>query len=550
MTDKKPCILLMDDDADTLEQLQSVLQRENYQILIAADGNAALRLAQRTPPDLVVSDLLLAGLDGHEVWHRLRTQNQSTHLPVLLVSALSVPPPDTPWRPHPNANWQLLTYDATLPKPVDLRRFTRLVKKLLNPNCKDPIPGGPSVMAVVETPETRHTISTVLRRHDFEVEVCDSVPEGMRLMQAVPPAVLLVEYQPQNPMIDRIINTTRKISANTVVILLAEASVEIEPLLLNCCHGFLVPSLPPVQLIASINQVLHLNSMCRRTDVLSTELLVANQNLLDAQHTLQAQNEELQHINSQLREIDSLKEELTGMIVHDLKTPLSAILGTLNFLATDPDVTDSAIIESLITGAMAAGNQMVRLTETLLDGQRLEHGHLEPDMEPFHLPTVVDVSIQQVAALTRMHKLTIETDFDEDIPLAYADPHLCQRILENLLDNAIKFSPRGGTVIISIHLQGDSLLVSVTDQGPGISKKDQQSIFEQFTQIKNKQDEHHHGRGGFGLGLTFCNLATQAMGGAIWVESDGVSGTKFLFTLPTFDEEASERALPWSRSTR
>jgi|GEM_PF-1076808 len=543
MTKQQPVVLILDDDAETLEKLQSVLQRENYRILIAADGNAAVRLAQKTPPDLIVSDLLLTGLDGHEVWNRIRAQNKTARVPVLLVSALSIPAPDTPWQPHPNADWRLLHYEAYLPKPIDLRRFVRLVKRLVNPDLEDTIPGGPSVMAVIETEKTRRIISTTLREHDFDVEVRDSMDEGIRLMQAVPPAVLLVEYLPENPMMSRIINAAKKVSANIVIILLAEAAVEIDPTILNCCHGFLVPSLSPAQLIASINQTLYLNSMCRRTDVLSTELLTANQNLADAQHTLQAQNEELQHINAQLRELDSLKEELTGMIVHDLKTPLSAILGTLNFLATDPDVTNSTIIENLITGAMAAGNQMVRLTETLLDGQRLEHGRLEPDMEPFHFPTIIDVGVRQVSALTRIQKLTIETDIDDNLPLAYADPHLSQRILENLLDNAIKFSPRGATISIFVHLQDDSLLVGVADQGPGISKKDQQSIFEQFIQLKNRKDEQHQRRGGFGLGLTFCSLATHAMGGAIWVESDGVSGTKFLFTLPTFDEESDN---PWA----
>ncbi len=543
MTKQKPCVLLMDEDVDTLEQLQTMLQREDCHVLIAADGNAALRLAQRTPPNLIVSDLLLAGLDGYEVWYRLRSQNKAAKLPVLLVSALSVPLPDTPWRPNANANWRFLAYDAYLPKPVDLRRFARVVKKLLNPNVADSIPGGPSVIAAIENPEIRHSVTSVLRQHEFEVEACVSLAQGKKLLQAMPPAVVLVDYQPDNPAVEEIIDAARNFASNTVIILLTDPTVEIAPDILIRCHGFLSPSLPPNQLVAAINQVLYLNSMCRRTDVLSLELLSANQDLHDARQTLQAQNEELQHINTQLRELDSLKEELTGMIVHDLKTPLSAILGTLNFLATDPDVTTSTIIGNLITGAMAAGNQMVRLTETLLEGQRLEHGHLEPDTEPFHFPTVIDVSVQQVAALVRMHKLTIEMDIDDDLPLAYADPHLCQRVLENLLDNAIKFSPRDATVNITANIKDELLLITVTDQGPGIPKEDQQTIFEQFAQLKKDQDEYHYSRGGFGLGLTFCHLAIQAMGGAIWVESDGLSGTKFLFTIPTFDEEASKQAM-------
>jgi two-component system sensor histidine kinase KdpD len=224
------------------------------------------------------------------------------------------------------------------------------------------------------------------------------------------------------------------------------------------------------------------------------------------------------------------------MVIHDLKTPLSAILGAISFLSTDPDVILSPITENLLTGAMAAGNQMVRLTETLLESQRLEHGHLEPDSEPFHFPTIVDVSLKQLASLLTLHRVTVDVNLEpEHLPLAYADPHISQRILENLLDNAIKFSPRNGKITMEMVQEGNFLRISVSDQGPGIPKEDQQTIFEQFAQLK--REDSSYSRGGFGLGLTFCHLAAHAMGGTIWVESDGQSGTKFSFTIPIFVEQ-------------
>jgi signal transduction histidine kinase len=182
---------------------------------------------------------------------------------------------------------------------------------------------------------------------------------------------------------------------------------------------------------------------------------------------------------------------------------------------------------------MAAGNQMVRLTETLLERQRLEDGHLEPDNEPFHFPTVLDTSLQQVFPLLTLHRLTVQRILPDDLPLVFADPHVSQRILENLLDNAIKFSPREGEIIIRITDEQSFIKISIEDQGPGIPKEEQAAIFEQFTQLKS--EENSWSRGGFGLGLAFCQLATQAMGGTIWVESDGESGTKFLFTVPSYN---------------
>jgi signal transduction histidine kinase len=167
----------------------------------------------------------------------------------------------------------------------------------------------------------------------------------------------------------------------------------------------------------------------------------------------------------------------------------------------------------------------------------LEDGHLKPDIEPFELPTLIDVSLHRVSPLLTMSQLEVQCTFADNLPTAFADPHISQRIVENLLDNAIKFSPPRSAIIINVTSDGKMITISITDQGPGIPKDRQQEIFDRFAQIKNAASPST--RAGFGLGLTFCNLATQAMGGSIWVESDGESGTTFLFTLPVYEDETT-----------
>jgi signal transduction histidine kinase len=277
--------------------------------------------------------------------------------------------------------------------------------------------------------------------------------------------------------------------------------------------------------------------MKRRIKAISSQLIITNQGLLDTQQVLRAQNEELQYINIQLRELGNLKETLTGMIVHDLKAPLGAVLGAINFLITDPDLNLSNTHARLLTAATAAGNQLLRLTETLLEGQRLEEGRIKPDLEPVDLAALIDVSLHEVSPLFTMHQLKIECIFSPNLALAYADPHMSQRILENLLDNAIKFSPMHATITIKAINDDQMVTISISDEGPGIPKEKQAEIFDRFAQIKNAATPA--ARAGFGLGLTFCSLATLAMGGFIWVESDGESGTTFLFTLPIYHDNVS-----------
>jgi signal transduction histidine kinase len=523
----------MDEDAESLEKLQTLFQREGAYVLVAADGTAALRLAKTGRPDLIISDLLLAGLDGYEVWPKIRADKEIPNAPVLVVSALDIPSPDKPWRPNPNAEWRLLSYDAFLPKPVDLRRLKRVAEKLLQPDQANSTPAGPSATLAIEDDKVRESLVMILREQDFEVETLSSLTDAPKLSNTMPPAILFLDCRRPDPAVEKIAIQAKKWSSDTAVMVLIDPDKEFNADWLTYADGFLTPPLLPNYVITRVNQVLEQYSLKHRTRLLSDHLITTSRDLLDAQQVLKAQNEELQHVNAKLREIDELKETLTSMVVHDLKTPLAAILGAVSFMTSDPDIKLSKISESLLTGAMAAGGQMVRLTETLLEQQRLEAGRLKPDNEPFHFPTVLEVSLQQVLPLLTLHRLTVQAIVPDDLPMVLADPHISQRILENLLDNAIKFSPRASEVIITVAAEQDFIKVSIQDQGPGIPLAEQTTIFEQFAQLKS--EESSGARGGFGLGLAFCRLAIQAMGGTIWVESDGETGTKFLFTIPSYN---------------
>lgn len=532
---KHPTILLMDEDPETLEQLQTTLQRAGYNVLVAVDGHAALRIAQSRKPELIVSDLLLAGLDGYQVWKTFRSDKENATIPILVISALTIPANNEPWRPSPNAEWQLLSYDAFLAKPVDLRRFVRVVQKLLTPAKSQTIPSGPSTIVAIEDKQIQNTLATILSHNDFGVETPASLSEALQLAKAVPPAALLLDYRVPNEAVRNVILQARKSVPNTVIIAVIDPQGKFEESLETLCDGFLTVPLHPVVTVTTINRILDHVSMQRRAKAISTQLIMTNQDLLDTQQVLQAQNEELQHINNQLRELGNLKETLTSMVVHDLKSPLGAVLGAINFLITDPDLNLTSTHARLLTAATAAGDQLLRLTETLLEGQRLEEGHLKPDTEPFELPILIDVSLHRVSPLLTMHQLTVECIFPDNLPTAFADAHISQRIVENLLDNAIKFSPPNSTITVKVSAGENMVITSITDEGPGIPKDRQQEIFDRFAQIKNAATPST--RAGFGLGLTFCNLATQAMGGSIWVESDGESGTTFLFTLPIYEDE-------------
>jgi DNA-binding response OmpR family regulator len=298
----------MDEDPETLEQLQTTLQRAGYNVLVAVDGHAALRIAQSRKPELIVSDLLLAGLDGYQVWKTFRSDKENATIPILVISALTIPANNEPWRPSPNAEWQLLSYDAFLAKPVDLRRFVRVVQKLLAPAKSQTIPSGPSTIVAIEDKQIQNTLATILSHNDFGVETPASLSEALQLAKAVPPAALLLDYRVPNEAVRNVILQARKFVPNTVIIAVIDPQGKFEENLETLCDGFLTVPLHPVVTVTTINRILDHVGMQRRAKAISTQLIMTNQDLLDTQQVLQAQNEELQHINNQLRELGTLKE--------------------------------------------------------------------------------------------------------------------------------------------------------------------------------------------------------------------------------------------------
>ena len=235
-------------------------------------------------------------------------------------------------------------------------------------------------------------------------------------------------------------------------------------------------------------------------------------------------------MNRRLRRLSELKELLTGMLVHDLKAPLTAMMGAMQFLTMDPANTIAEGSRKILNGGLAAGKQMQRLTETLLDEQKLENNQLVFDIEPTNFAEVLGSSLEMMSPLFSMYKVRVNTQIPPDLPPLQADPMILQRIIENLLDNAVKYSPANEAITIQITQKGSMVEICVADRGDGIPPGQRDSVFDRFTQLEAPKSERI--RGGVGLGLTFCKLAVETMGGEIWVGSLNDVGAAFYFTLP------------------
>lgn len=531
---KSPQILLIDADAQTLEKLQTMLTRHGFSVLIAADGEAGFRLARAERPALVVMDLLLGGMDGAEVCRRLKTDDATQDIPTLLLSALDLPAPNEPWRPTAQSEQCSLRYDAFLPKPVELNQFIRTVERIVFPERTRDFPSGPNINLAVASEPVRSDLTEILTETDFKVRAFDQIKAAVETYRARPPTAVIIDSALLTPDARATLATVRQRTPSMAVIVLVGAEQVSPPEFSPYVDGFLRLPIQAEDLLTTIGVTLERRSLQLRVRELSQQLLAARQELLETQQTLRAQNEELSLVNEQLRQLDRLKQTLTGMLVHDLKSPMAAVIGALHFLRMDPTNRLSDISQQFLDGALAAGNQMVRLADTLLDEQRLEAGKLKPDTEPIEVGAVIEASIEQIAALLLMHKLEIDRQIEADLPPIMADPVLIQRVLENLLDNAIKYSPPQKSISIGASRKQDFVEIRVVDSGPGVPPEQRDFIFKQFAQLT--EQEMQSPRKGFGLGLAFCHLAVTAMGGEIWVESPPHEGAAFHFTVPIHRE--------------
>jgi signal transduction histidine kinase len=230
------------------------------------------------------------------------------------------------------------------------------------------------------------------------------------------------------------------------------------------------------------------------------------------------------------REIEQTRDAITETIVHDVRSPMSAIVGALDLLKDVLSDTENSIVTQALSVAERSANRVISLTEEILDISRLQSGRMVIEKKEIDFQKLVEELMIDFAAMANDNGVLIRNNVSSETALVRADPDKLIRILTNLVDNAIKFSHQGGHVIISAESEDHQYLtVRVTDYGAGIPPEYREKIFERYVQVPGRYSR----RGGTGLGLAFCRLAVEAHEGQIWVEHNPDGGSIFAFTIPT-----------------
>jgi two-component system sensor histidine kinase/response regulator len=232
-------------------------------------------------------------------------------------------------------------------------------------------------------------------------------------------------------------------------------------------------------------------------------------------------------LESQFRELqrlEGMRDSLTHMIVHDLRSPLAAIIGNLDLMDEDPSVAASKSVARL-HGAKRSAASLLQMIGALLDVNKMEAGEMALELTDGDLAAVAQRSVDALGTLAGDRQVVV--DAAGAVPCR-VDGALIARVIENLLGNAFRYSPGKSTVTVRAVARNDRARIEVRDTGRGIPEEFRERIFQKFGRVEGVK-QHAHSTG---LGLAFCKLAVEAHGGVIGVDSEVGKGSTFWFELP------------------
>ena len=229
-------------------------------------------------------------------------------------------------------------------------------------------------------------------------------------------------------------------------------------------------------------------------------------------------------------ESERLRTALFNSLSHDLRTPLSSIIGAVTGLLEDKNVVYSPDVQNeLLQTILQGAERMNRFVSNLLDMARLESGMLKLNKEWCDLQDIIGVSINRLGV--SLNRRPIDIDIQDELPLVQADGILIEQVFINLLDNAIKYSEKGSRISVSIKQQVERLEIVVANRGQSIPETDLSKVFDKFYRLNSPLQVS-----GTGLGLAICKGLIEAHGGDIWADNNKLGGVTITFTLPLTDQ--------------
>jgi PAS domain S-box-containing protein len=506
-------ILIADDSALVAAMLSNALKGAGYETVMASDGIQAIQKAYSESPDLICLDIYMPRMNGYQACRLLKNDPQVADIPIIILTASEDKSAAEFWSKQTGS-------DSFLPKSNDRQILIDTVAGLLSTRPdrvenKMPAPDPEEILSRVSDLVDRELYQTTIQSIQSET-ILANLADGILTLDtdnkivSVNPAACALIGKPASELI-----------GHTVAEALGGAATVTEAMLTEALSGT-KPEAQDSQLDTGVPvsiQAVALNDHLGKT----VGGIWVGSDI--------TRRKEIEALNSQLKELDKAKQDLTHMIVHDLRTPMTSLITGLQ---TVPLLGDMNEDQTEFLGIALNGAQtLLGMINDLLDISKMEDGSMSLDKSDFETKKVVEEAFRQVNSIATDKAILLSMEIADNAVKIHADEEKLRRILINLLGNALKFTPAKQSVKVLVSLQPNTatptFLFAVQDTGEGIPKEAFSKIFEKFGQVEGRKEGRKNSTG---LGLTFCKMATEAHGGEIWVDSELGVGSTFSFTIP------------------
>lgn len=235
-----------------------------------------------------------------------------------------------------------------------------------------------------------------------------------------------------------------------------------------------------------------------------------------------------------IKSLEKVRRDLIANISHDLRTPLAIIQGYIETLQMKEDTLSLEERKDYLSKINSSSERLAKLIAQLFEYSKLEANQIEPQKEPFLISELANDVHRNYQVLAQKKNISLSLNMRSQIPLVFADISLVERAIQNLMDNALKFTPEGGEVTVEVKLNKKDVEISIKDSGPGIDKEHQQLVFERYRQTKTGKEKE-----GAGLGLAIVRKIMELHNASIKVFSKPNEGTTFSFSLPIYENGLS-----------
>jgi len=363
------------------------------------------------------------------------------------------------------------------------------------------------ILVVDDNAQNRALAEATLEDEGYEVVLAAGGEDGIRAVETEKPDCVLLDVRMPGTDGFAVCKRIRALpeGADTpVVFLTALRDVDtFDQALRAGGDDFLTKPVRPTELILRVQAALRLRRM--------------NAELREHYDLVRRQRDDLMRLGLQ-------KERLTAFVVHDLKNPVNTLDLHAQLLLRDKELSPRA--RQSVQQIREEARSLLRLILNLLDISKSEEGRLVPQPSRVNLATLTAEIVDEFVVRSQAAEVSLERSIGADS--VYADPDLLRRIIENLIDNALRHAPAGSKLRLSTQREPEGVELRIADNGRGIPEAQREKIFEPFVQGTGEQALSRSGRG---LGLTFCRLAVEAHGGKIWVE-DAQPGAAFCMRFP------------------